>query len=118
MRVTSLKAIPDIPDAALEDWGFVPEPIDSAPSALSGLILAENADGSEVGIWACTPGRWRRQIKDAEMCYFTAGHCTYTDEAGNVTEIKAGDLVYFPANSLGVWEIKSPARKAYMTYKS
>ncbi len=118
MAVMNLKAIPEIPDDALEDWGFVPEPIDSAPSRLRGKVLAENPDGSEAGVWSCTPGRWRRQIRDAEMCYFTHGFCTYTDEDGNVTEIRAGDMVYFPAMSLGVWEIIETARKAYLTYKS
>ena len=118
MGVLQLKSLPAVPDEALDDWGAVAEPIDSAPARLRGRILAENADGSEVGVWTCSPGRWRRQIRDAEMCYFTQGACTYTDEGGNVTEIRAGDMVYFPAMSLGVWEITEPVRKAYMTYKS
>jgi hypothetical protein len=118
MGVLNLKNLPEIPEDQLEDWGAVPEPIDGAPSQLRGLVLAENEDGSEVGVWSCSPGKWRRQIEDAEMCFFTHGACTYTDEQGNVTRINAGDLVYFPAMSLGVWEITEPARKAFVTYKS
>lgn len=118
MSVLKLKSLPDIPLDQLDDWGPVPEPIDSAPSQLRGIILAENDDGSEVGIWTCTPGKWRRQVKEAEMAYFIEGSCTYTDEAGNVTEINAGDMVYFPAMSLGVWDIKEHTRKAFLCYKN
>ncbi|SDX03630.1 hypothetical protein SAMN05444358_102257 [Ruegeria halocynthiae] len=118
MGVLNLKKLPEIAEDQLEDWGAVPEPIDSEPSLLRGLTLAENEDGSEVGVWTCTPGKWRRKIQDAEMCYFTHGSCTYTDEQGNVTEINAGDMVYFPAMSLGIWEIKEHSRNAYITYKS
>ncbi len=118
MGVLNLKNAPDIPDDQLDNWGCVPEPIDSEPSLLRGKILAENEDGSVVGLWTCSPGKWRRQIKDAEMSYFTHGACTYTDEQGNVTEINAGDMAYFPAMSLGVWEITEHARKVFITYKS
>ena len=118
MSVLNLTSLPDIPLDQLEDWGRVPEPIDSEPSRLRGLTLAENADGSSVGLWACSPGKWRRQVKEAEMAYFIEGHCTYTGEAGNVTEINVGDMVYFPAMSLGMWDIKTSTRKAFISYKN
>lgn len=118
MSVLQLKSLPHIPLAELEDWGPVPEPIDSEPSQLRGITLAENEDGSSVGLWACSPGKWRRQVKEAEMAYFIEGHCTYTDETGIVTEIIAGDMLYFPAMSLGIWEIKENVRKAFICYKT
>lgn len=118
MSVLILKDLPHIAESELEDWGPVPEPINSEPSLLRGSILVENSDGSEVGVWTCTPGRWRRKIEDAEMCYFLEGSCSYTDENGQVTDIKAGDMVYFDAMSLGIWDIKEHTRKAYITYKN
>jgi uncharacterized cupin superfamily protein len=118
MKISKLATVPAIDSANLENWGEVPVPIDSAPSVLSGQKLCNNADGSTVGVWESTPGKWRRQVQNAEMCYFLEGECTYTDEEGQVTAISAGDTVYFPAKSLGIWDIKSKCRKVYITYES
>jgi len=29
-----------------------------------------------------------------------------------------GDVVFFPANSKGIWEIRETTRKSYLTYKA
>src|SRR5499427_9580776 len=29
----------------------------------------------EAGVWECTPGVWSRQVTQAELCHFVAGHC-------------------------------------------
>ena len=102
---------------ALDDWGDTPVPVDGPASKLRGLAQTFDDDRVEVGVWEASPGRWRRQIKEAEMCYFLAGHCSYTDEAGVTTDIRAGDLLYFPANSLGIWEIHQPSRKVFIVYQ-
>ena len=100
---------------ALEDWGDTPVPVDGPASQLRGL--AETFAGDvEVGVWEASPGRWQRQIKEAEMCYFLSGHCSYTDEAGLTTDISAGDLLHFPADSGGIWEIYQPTRKVFIVY--
>ena len=70
----------------------------------------------EVGIWECSPGVWRRQVKQAELCHFVAGHCIFTPEGGEPLEIKAGDAVFFPPNSRGVWEVKETIRKTSVTF--
>lgn len=101
---------------SLQDWGDVPEPVDSLPSRLRGLAETFSDGQVEVGVWESTPGRWRRQIKQAEMCYFLSGHCSYTDKAGVETEIRAGDLLHFPENSLGTWNIHQPSRKVFIVY--
>jgi len=103
-----------VAETSLDDWGAVPEPIECEPSQLSGTDIV-NADGSEVGVWESTPGRWRRQITAMEMCYFLEGECSYTDEEGKTTEIRPGDLLYFPAGSLGVWDIRTRCRKVFIT---
>lgn len=114
MAIRKLAAVDQVSSHELADWGAVPEPIRSSPSQLTGTDFA-NEDGSEVGVWESTPGRWRRQITAMEMCYFLEGECSYTDEQGVVTEISAGDLLYFPANSLGIWDIKTKCRKVFIT---
>ncbi|MEM7741280.1 MAG: cupin domain-containing protein [Pseudomonadota bacterium] len=117
MAVKQMKAPVDIPSSELEDWGPVPEPIGEPVSHLRGLTLNENADGSEAGLWECTPGQWVRKVMDAEISSFLSGHALFHHEGGETIEIKAGDSVYFDNNSKGIWEVLETTRKIYLTYK-
>lgn len=74
----------------------------------------ERDDGVEAGIWECSPGRWRRQIVQQEFCHFIAGRCTFTPDDGEPIEIRAGDAVVFPANTLGIWDVQETVRKTYL----
>ena len=71
----------------------------------------------EAGVWECSPGVWRRQVKLAELCHFVAGHCFFTPEGGTPMEIHAGDAVFFPPNSVGTWDVKETIRKTYVTFR-
>jgi len=70
----------------------------------------------EAGVWECSPGVWRRQVKQAELCHFVSGYCFFTPEGGHAMEIRAGDAVFFPPNSQGVWDVKETVRKTYVTF--
>ena len=61
-------------------------------------------------------GVWSRQVKQAELCHFVAGHCFFTPEGGEPIEITAGDAVFFPPNSRGVWDVRETVRKTYVTF--
>ncbi|MDY0885861.1 cupin domain-containing protein [Dongia soli] len=99
----------------LEDWGAVGKPIGDVVSKLRGVTATDTKGGEpDVGIWECTPGKWHRQITKAEFAHFLSGRCTFTAESGQHIEIKAGDSLYFPANSMGVWEIQETVRKVYI----
>ena len=117
MAIKQLIDVANIPSTELEDWGPVPQPISEIVSQLSGLVLNENADGSEAGIWECTPGIWTRLVMDAEISSFVKGHALFHPEEGETIEIKAGDSVYFDNNSKGTWEVIETTRKVYLTYK-
>ena len=117
MSIKQVKAVADIPSAELDDWGPVELPISETVSQLRGLIINEHDDGSEAGIWECTPGTWRRQIMDAEISSFVKGHARFHPEEGETLDIRAGDTVYFDENSRGTWEVIETVRKAYLTFK-
>jgi uncharacterized cupin superfamily protein len=42
----------------------------------------------EAGVWECSPGIWRRQVLQAELCHFVTGHAFFTPEGGDKFEIK------------------------------
>lgn len=117
MAIKQIEAVANIPSHELDDWGDVELPISDQISALRGLIINEHEDGSEAGIWECTPGNWTRQVMDAEISSFVAGHARFHPEEGETIEIKAGDTVYFDENSEGTWEVIETVRKAYLTFK-
>ena len=50
--------------ATFTDWGDVTQPIGAPVSHTSGLLLFRNEDkSSEMGLWECTPGRWRCEVE-------------------------------------------------------
>ena len=100
--------------AALEDWGKVAEPLGEPVAQLRGVSPTEKGKEPDFGIWECSPGKWNRQIRKAEFAHFISGHATFHASSGQVIEINAGDALYFPAESLGVWEIHETVRKTYI----
>ena len=117
MAIKPVKGVADIPSNELDDWGPVPQPISDVVSHLRGRIINQNPDGSEAGIWECTPGTWTRLVMDAEISSFVKGHALFHRDDGDTIDIKAGDSFYFDNNSKGTWEVIETVRKVYLTYK-
>lgn len=97
----------------LADWGVAPDMIEGQ-SRTSGFLLHKGEDGSEAGVWICTPGFWRCRVERDELCHFLAGSCTYTHESGEVIEVEADTTAFFPAGWLGTCRVHETVRKAYM----
>tara|TARA_B110000196_G_scaffold317287_1_gene330155 strand:- start:277 stop:642 length:366 start_codon:yes stop_codon:yes gene_type:complete len=101
MAIKQVKSVANIPSEELDDWGPVELPVSEQVSNLRGRIINENEDGSEAGIWECTPGTWTRQVMDAEISTFVKGHALFHPDDGETIDIKTGDTVYFDNNSKG-----------------
>lgn len=101
----------------LPDVGPVNVPIGEPVAQLKCLPMVEIPDKEvEAGVWECSPGVWRRGVLQAELCHFIAGECTFTPEGGEPIEIRAGDAIFFPPNSRGVWHVKQTVRKTYVVF--
>jgi uncharacterized cupin superfamily protein len=111
MSITIVKGAAALPSSALESLGPVRVPLGAPVAELRGTALRA---APECGVWECTPGRWRRQVESAEFCHFLSGRCTFTPDGGPPLEIAAGDSVYFPARSVGVWHVLETVRKTYV----
>jgi len=105
-----------IASTELADWGDVKQPIGELIAKLRGREAAR-AGEPDYGIWECSPGRWRRQVKEAEFTYFLAGRCTFTADDGQKVEIAAGDAAYWSANSMGIWDVHETIRKVYIIFQ-
>jgi len=66
------------------------------------------------GIWECSPGQFRRQVAEAEYSYIISGEGSFTPDDGKPIELRAGDALYFAANTHGVWDIRQTVRKTYL----
>ncbi len=101
--------------ATFTDWGSVAAPIGEPVSRTRGLILFRNADNSsEMGVWECTPGRWRCEVESDEFFHLLAGRAIYREDGGAVTDIAAGMTCAFPAGWKGVCDVVETVRKVYM----
>ncbi|KXU96855.1 hypothetical protein CR51_22230 [Caballeronia megalochromosomata] len=101
---------------AFAAYSPVPRPIgEPVTNVRTAIGLVPVTDGIKMGIWEATPGTWHRVITKREFSYFFEGRCTFTPEAtGETIEIEAGDSVWLPENSLGVWDIIELTKKAFV----
>jgi uncharacterized cupin superfamily protein len=100
-----------IPSDGLADWGPAKVPIGSLIASIRG---SEHGKRDRVGVWECTPGRWRRQVMEREFAHFLSGRARFIPDGGEAFDICAGDAVWFPADTTGTWEITETLRKTYV----
>jgi uncharacterized cupin superfamily protein len=75
------------------------------------------ADGHfDAGIWESTPGRWRVNYTEHEVCVLLAGQVRLIAASGATVEFRAGDTFVVPAGFVGEWETLEAARKIYIIY--
>lgn len=99
----------------VSEWGPVSHPI-TGISHKSGILLARSHPPrrAESGVWVCTPGTWRCELKSDEFCHFLAGHGLYKHDDGDVIEIEPDTVAFFPAGWKGICEIRDTVRKAFL----
>jgi uncharacterized cupin superfamily protein len=104
-----------IPGHELDQLGPVKQPLSLPASVLIGKKFIDEIPGIDsMGIWECSPGRWQRTIMQEEFAHFIAGSARFIPDNGEPIDIHAGDTIWFPANSPGVWEITEDVRKVYV----
>jgi uncharacterized cupin superfamily protein len=98
----------------LEDWG----PLDEATGEemqTTGVTLWEK-DGSETGVWECTPGPSRWTLDTNEFVHVLAGKMTITEDGGRPVDVGPGDTLLFPKGWTGTWDIHETIRKLYVIF--
>jgi len=101
---------------ALMEVGPVPVPLSQPPCVISEQeVKIPGKPDCSTGLWECSPGKFERQIKEAEVMHILAGVCTFTPRGSSeALLIKAGDTVFFPENTFGSWDIQETVRKVYV----
>jgi uncharacterized protein len=101
---------------AFSSFMQVPKPIgEPVTNVRTAVAPVPESEAVKMGVWEATPGRWHRVIVKREYSYFIEGHCFFTPHGSTeAIEIRAGDSVYFPENSLGIWYIVEPTKKVFL----
>jgi uncharacterized cupin superfamily protein len=104
--------------SGLQDQGTPARPTSEPPCRLSGLdVTLAGAGDNACGLWECTPGRFERQIAEAEVMHILAGRGCFTPMRGEPIEFAAGDTLFFPAHTTGEWRIDQTLRKLFVVMK-
>lgn len=77
-------------------------------------VELDGQGANRTGIWEVSAGRFKRELANAEVMHILSGECTFTPEGGEAREIRAGDTLFFAANTNGVWDVRVPLRKVYV----
>lgn len=98
----------------LNDWG--PRiGADTGQPMTSGRVLYQG-NGSETGIWRCTPGGWSISNRpDTESVLIIEGRALLTDADGTAVELSPGDALVLPRGWSGRWDILETVVKFYVT---
>ena len=99
----------------LHDQGVPARPLSDPPCLLRGIdVELAGAGDNKSGIWECEPGRFERQLPNAEVMHIVAGACTFTPTGGQPLHIRAGDTLFFPEQTSGEWHVHETLRKVYV----
>jgi len=113
MSITVLKQSATL--GGLHDEGTPARPLSEPPCRLRGIeVPLEGAGENRSGVWECEPGRFERHLANAEVMHILAGACTFTPHGGAPIAITAGDTLFFPAHTVGVWHVRETLRKVYV----
>jgi len=100
--------------ADLDDLGPVPVPLSEPACRLRGRKVAVAGTAADTGVWECSPGKFRRQVQAGEVMHILEGECTFTPDGQAPIAIRAGDTIFMPPMTTGVWDVRRTVRKVYV----
>ncbi|MFG2620074.1 cupin domain-containing protein [Streptomyces sp. NPDC048507] len=106
-------SVADVPDSELEAEDLDPAQILSGAPVVTGRVLWEAEDGSQVrGIWQITPG----VVTDTEaneLFVVVSGRATIEVEGGATLEVGPGSACVLREGDRTTWTVHETLRKAY-----
>ncbi|KJK52537.1 cupin domain-containing protein [Streptomyces sp. NRRL F-4428] len=100
-------------DVELEPEDLDPAQIVSGDPVVTGKVLWESADGTQVrGIWQITPGVVT-DVEANELFVVVSGRATVDVEGGATLEVGPGSACVLREGDKTVWTVHETLRKAY-----
>ena len=82
-------------------------------SPTTGILVLEDRDGREVGVWEMTPGV-ATDIETDEVFIVLAGRATVEGVAAEPLELTAGAVVRLTEGMRTTWSVHETLRKVYL----
>ncbi len=93
------------PSAINPDWV-----IEGSPQTRWKLLFKTDDGIAQTGIWDCTAGKFHWNYHLDETIHVLEGGMIITFR-GVTKEVRAGDMIFFPAGSRAIWEVPNYVRK-------
>jgi hypothetical protein len=75
-------------------------------------LLFKSADGTATTwLWDCTAGKFNWFYDIDETVHLIEGSVIIKDDTGGVSQVKAGEAIFFPAGSSAEWTVPNYVRK-------
>jgi uncharacterized cupin superfamily protein len=75
-------------------------------------FLFKSADGTATTwLWDCTAGKFNWFYDIDETVYLIEGSVIIKDHAGGISQVNAGETIFFPAGSSAEWTVPNYVRK-------
>ncbi|WP_213303218.1 cupin domain-containing protein [Paraburkholderia sacchari] len=114
MKVQQIKQAVQLGE--LEDWGSAGLP-GTEPARVAGRqYVIPGSEAIDTGVLECSPGTYRRSVKQAEVMHFIAGGGTFTPDGEDTIHFRSGDTLFFEANTEGLWHVTETMRKIYVIF--
>ena len=97
--------------AELADEPLDPEQVIAGDPRTSSYVLTESADGSETGVWRCTPGSFR-DVEADEVFVVVEGRATIAWDGGEI-EVGPGDVCTLAPGTETVWTVHETLLKGF-----
>ncbi|SAL24365.1 cupin domain-containing protein [Caballeronia telluris] len=98
----------------LEDWGTAGLPGTPEIRVSGAQRVIPGNEAIDTGVFECTPGTYRRAVKQAEVMHMLAGRGRFTPDGEPTIHFNGGDTLFFEANTEGLWEVEETMRKIYV----
>jgi len=101
------------PEPIPRDWILA-----GAPAASVKMLSRSRDWTSSIIVWECTPGRFSYHYNKDEILFVISGHATITNKEGQKLDFEPGAVVYVPAGTSCIWDIKDRIRKVAVMRES
>lgn len=114
MKVQQIKQA--VNATALENWGTACLP-GTEPARVTGRqYVIPGSEAVDTGVFECSPGTYRRSVKQAEVMHFIKGSGSFTPDGEDTIHFTTGDTLFFEANTEGLWNVDDTMRKIYVIF--
>jgi hypothetical protein len=98
----------------LEDWGTASLPGKDAVRVSGKQYVIPGNEAIDTGVFECSPGTYRRVVKQAEVMHLLSGSGSFTPDGEPAVHFRGGDTMFFEANTEGLWQVDETMRKIYV----